>query len=81
MAGVSITLAEVVVAISGSVVREHCVLSPAWQACYRTYQGGNCLPGKIDPIHIQIQIIKLHIIWIRFTGINWNLYTVAFFWL
>ena len=37
--------------------------------------------GVDDPIHIQIQIIKLHIIWIRFTGINWNLYTVAFFWL
>lgn len=37
--------------------------------------------GMDDSIHIQIQIIKLHIIWIRFTGINWNLYTIAFFWL
>lgn len=37
--------------------------------------------GMDDSIHIQIQIIKLHIIWIRFTGINRNLYTIAFFWL
>lgn len=48
VAGVNITLAEVVVAISGFVVREHCVLSPAWEACYRTCQGGNCLPWKIQ---------------------------------
>lgn len=35
--------------------------------------------GMNDSIHVQIQIIKLHIIWIRFTGINRNLYTIAFF--
>lgn len=37
--------------------------------------------GMDDSIHIQIQIIKLHIIWIRFTGIDRDLYTTAFFWL
>lgn len=37
--------------------------------------------GMDDSIHIQIEIIKLHIIWIWFTGINRNLDAIAFFWL
>lgn len=48
MGGANIKLADVVVAVSGFVVREHCVLSPAWPACYRTWWGGNCLPWKVQ---------------------------------
>lgn len=31
-----------------------------------------------NAIHVQVQIIKLHVIWIRFTAVHWNFDSIDF---